>query len=197
MDRALLLGRAKVSVAERAGILLAALFREDEADDREKLVLLEVGNEVRPKVLVGRVTAEGGRASAATTPAADDRTSSRRTATAPSGSATCRCTSASVRAASRSSAPARALERCETGRLALLVLLAAKRVASRLEAVAEKLAGRVEDFMQILTGPEEMLERDRPLRGRDDVDVLLLGPSAVELHVGQRDLPRGWNPRRE
>lgn len=118
-----------------------------------------------PQILVRRVAAERRCASTSAASAASNGTSSWRTATAPSSAASCRSASAAVRAATSSSAPSCALQGCKASRLSLLVLLAAKGITGRFEAIAEELAGRVKNLMQIFAGPKEVLERDRSLWG--------------------------------
>lgn len=42
---------------------------------------------------------------------------------------------------------------------------------------AEELALRIDNLVQLFAGVQEMFERYRSLRCRDDVDVFALGPS--------------------
>lgn len=81
-----------------------------------------------------------------------------------------------------------ALHGRKAGRLPLLVLLAAQRLTSSLVPVSEKLALRVDNLVQVLAGPEEVLERDGTHGRGDDVDVLLLG-AAEEVRLRQLQVP--------
>lgn len=154
MDSTFLRRRAKIRVAERAGVLFAPFLGENEADNGEKLVLLEVGDEVGPEVLVRGVTSERRRSTPSSS--ANDRSSScRRPSPAPASG----WSSSTSSTPSSSATTSGLLQGCKTSSLTLLVLLAPKGVARRLETVPEELACRVEDLVHVFAGPKEVLER--------------------------------------
>lgn len=184
---ALLLGIAQVGRRECHGILLTALLGEDKVDHGQQASLAEVRDEVRPDVLVELEPASSATSTSAKPSATSTRRNrGRRRALA---AAAVRVVASAADAGERRGAASREVlgldgrattaTRALNGRqargLALLVLLATQRLAGRLVAVADKLSLRVDNLVQLLAGPEVVLEGNGTHGGRDDVNVLLLG----------------------
>lgn len=189
MDLALLLRRAQIRIRHAPGILLALLLAERKHHDRQQLRLLEQADEVDPQRRVAALASASATAAASSSRHAarcDGASGGASAAVLPASSR--RRTTSAWSAASGAAASGWG----DAGCFAILVLLALDRldcfavpisnlsvlvhqaVRRRSAPGREELALGVDDLVEVLGGVEEVLERDGPLRGRDDVDVLLL-----------------------